>query len=254
MVGWVTGKLERRVHHAVDSRHDAQRSPRLSTKRREVLPVNPDHQRLVGACQDVDVVAACRVVAFSERAHVTDALSRVGGDVVIHAACTVHHRLDRRERPLVVGVRLEADPELAGVDVHELVAGHCATDVGAHLVDPRDGAQLAAERRRDPSHPRVRRPGRRVEAHEHVAVLELRDRGCIQERHRGESDDRRDADDNQRRPRTSQEAPEGRPIARCECAQQRGVARNGSPREQCEAERRGEGERNEHGRTHRERV
>ena len=96
--------------------------------------------------------------------------------------------LDRGERLVVVGIRVDADPELAGVHVDDLVAGHRAANVGTDIATP-GTPQLAAELSGDTaSSPGATSRMRPSRLDEQVAVLERREQRRVQQRHRGERD------------------------------------------------------------------
>ena len=87
---------------------------------------------------------------------------------------------------VVVAVRVEAQPQLTGIDIHDLVGQHGTSHVAGDVLDARDRAKLVRDLADDAVHLRAGRPGRGVEMDEDVRVPE---RG--QRRAGGLGDDRR---------------------------------------------------------------
>jgi hypothetical protein len=249
------GQLEPWIHDAVHLGHDLPDLLGLAAQHGQVLSEDAHDQRSVGSGEDVQAVAANRVVALVQRPDVADLLRRVGDDVALDAAHPAHRTLDRGDRRVVVGPGVDAHPHLAGVDVDDLIAGDGTSDVGADVVDARYRAQVAADRRGDLGHPRVRRPRRGVEADEDVAVLERRDQRRSQERERGEARHDAGGDGDERRSRPAREGRERPVVAGGQAVQERGGGASGTTsREEDQAQRGGDGERDQHRCRHRERV
>src|SRR4030095_12268866 len=92
-------------------------------------------------------------LAVVDRAYVAQPLLLVGHDAAVEAGVAVDCALDGGARLAVVGVAVDLDPELARVDVDDLVARDGAADVAAHVLDAGHGAQLAAGPLHDAAHP-----------------------------------------------------------------------------------------------------
>src|SRR5262249_39191435 len=73
----------------------------------------------------------------------THALGQVGSDVSREAGITVDHALDGGDRLLVVRVRIDRQPELAGVLSCDLSRWHGTPQLRADIADPRQRPQLA---------------------------------------------------------------------------------------------------------------
>ena len=183
---------------------------------RLVLAEHADGERLVGARQHVQAVARDRVLAFLHRSDVLDLLRRVGGDAVAGAANAVHGVLDGGERRVVVGAGVDADPDLARVDVPDLVRSDCASHMGADVVDTGDVPQLTAELRREARHTRIRGPRLAVEPHQHVTILERRNHGRVHQRYGDERDHHTGTRGDQTGARVAHEARDRAVVARSE--------------------------------------
>ena len=164
-------QLEARVCDTVDLGHDPVQLACLAPEGGQVLAVDADDERVVGAGEHVEVVARDPLVGLAQRTDVPDPLRRIADDFAIDAARAVDHIVDRCHRRVVVGARVDADPELARVDVDHLVARHRPSNVGPYVVHARDRSQLAAQVGGDPGHPRVGRPGFAVETDQQVLSL-----------------------------------------------------------------------------------
>ena len=80
----------------------------------------------------------------------------------------------RRDRLVVVGFRIDADPDLAGVDADDLIARYRASHVGADVAHAGQRSQFAADARGDAVRLGMRGAGRRGPVHQQLALLELR--------------------------------------------------------------------------------
>ena len=105
---------------------------------------------------------------------------RIGQHVSVEAGVAVDHVLDRSHGLVVVGRRIEADPQLAGVDVDDLIATSSARPtMGADVADAGD--------RRSSRWPAPvirfisgqRRAGRAIPVDQEVALLERRQQRLV---------------------------------------------------------------------------
>jgi len=108
------------------------------------------------------------------------------------------HFLHRGHGGVIVGLGIDADPELAGIHIFPFVRQDGAPHIGAHVVDARNGPQLAARQRCDPAHGRMRSAGTTLPANHQVVLLETWDQRLLaeeQSRRKAESDDGADSDE-----------------------------------------------------------
>ncbi len=73
-----------------------------------------------------------------------DALGGVGPDLGVDAGIPGDDGTDGVDLLVVVAVRVEAQPQLTGIDIHDLVGQHGTSDVAGDVLDARDRAKLAA--------------------------------------------------------------------------------------------------------------
>ena len=90
-----------------------------------------------------------------------DPLLGIGEHRVLEAGIAVDDPLDGATGRAVVGRAIDVHPELAGVDVDDLVGQDGPPDVGTDVADPGQRPQLAAPPGGDPVHLRARRARRR---------------------------------------------------------------------------------------------
>jgi hypothetical protein len=86
------------------------------------------------------------------------------------------HGADGVDLLVVVAVRVEAQPQLAGVDIDDLIGEHGPSDVARHILDARHRTKFVRDLADDPVHLLGGCPGRRVEVDEDVRVAERRKR------------------------------------------------------------------------------
>ncbi len=79
-------------------------------------------------------------------------LRRIGDQLALESRVAVDHPLNRRERGVVVGIWLDADPDLAGIDRDHLVRRDRPAQVRTDAADPRQATQLGARLSDDPAH------------------------------------------------------------------------------------------------------
>ena len=108
--------------------------------------------------------------------------------VLGEAGIAVDHSLNGGHRRLVVRLGIDGDPELAGIDPHDLVTRHGAAQMGADVRDPRHGPQLSSRLRHDARHRRMRGAGRAHPVDHQMPLLERRQEGLPEHRPRRESD------------------------------------------------------------------
>jgi hypothetical protein len=243
------------VDHASDAGHDPAHLLRRRAQGLEVLAEDAHHERLAGAGELAQRAGPAGLPAADERADIANALLGVGDDRALHAAQAGDRVAHRRDRPVVVGARVDVDPELAGAHVDDLVAGDRTPDVGAGIAHARDRLERARRVAGDARHRRLRRARPGVEVHEQVGILERRDDRRAEQRDRRDRDDRACPGDQQDRSRAPDDPGERRAVKRAETAHERGLAagRRGPLGEQ-EAQRRRHAQRDDRRRQHRHDV
>jgi hypothetical protein len=163
--------LDLLVGDAVDAGEGLPHLLRLAAQHLQVLAVDAHHQAVARAAEDG-----------------VDPLLRVGQHLAVEPGVAVDHLLDAGDGLVVVGGRVDAHPQLAGVDADDLVRGHGAAHVGADVADPLELLQLLAGLRRDPGHLRVGRARRAVQADQQVGVLERGRQVLGEQRHQCQAD------------------------------------------------------------------
>jgi hypothetical protein len=153
-----------------------------------------------------------------------DALAQVGLHVALHPRIAVDGSCDRRERPVVVGVLVDADPVLTEIDAVDLVAEQRLPDVRAAVAHARDPLQVLAGLDRDAVllldvRRRLAQP-----VHEEVALLEVRQQLGPERRIGHEARERRDGRERDRRAWPAQDRAQQAAVAALEDAQQRSLA------------------------------
>jgi hypothetical protein len=103
-----------------------------------------------------------------------DPFLQIREDVPVESRIALHDLVDLRDRPLVVHLRVHADPQLGEVRSHHLVRDLRPSDVRAEVPDARYRPQLPADAHGDAPHGIERGPGLLDPVHQEVVFLELR--------------------------------------------------------------------------------
>ena len=197
-----------------------------------------------------------RVAALDDRSDFVHPLGGVGHDVGGHAGQVAYGLLQQADRLVVVGIGIDAHPDIGGVHVDDPVATDRPAQVRGRGGDPGHVLHGAAELGRLGRHPLPRRPGRSLELKRDVAITEARDQRWTEERNGDGSDDgagrRREND----RPDAPTEPGQGRlvapadPLERVAVAETAGLRRAQQQHGQC----RGDDDRDQEGRSNGHRV
>ena len=163
--------LDLQVRNAVDRRQRLLHLLRRAAERRPVRAVEADDDCVVGPGQ-----------------HLPDALAQIRLNVPGQPGIPVDHSLDSRDRCLVIGLGIDGQPELTGVDADHLVSRHRAPQMGADVRHARHGTELARGLSHDAGHRRMRRAGDAHPVDHQGPLLERRQEGLTEQRPDGDTD------------------------------------------------------------------
>src|SRR5215211_1287025 len=149
------GRLYARVADSLSVREDLAYLPRLRSEHLQVLAVHAHDQ-----------------VFVCPRQHLFDSLLREGQYVESETGIAFDRLPNRGDRRVVIGPRLDADPELRGIDVDRLIRCHGAPHMRADVAHPRNRLELTADLIRDPGHLRKRGTGRAARLNQELRLLE----------------------------------------------------------------------------------
>ena len=167
--------FDARVDNPVDGGHQLLHLRGLGRKDLRFLAVAADGNRRIQARQDVQPAAGHGVGACLQAPNLSHFLGREGYDFGRHAGHLADRVLDRGHCCVVVGIASDGDPNVAGVDVDQSIAGYRPADGRADPSDPRQRAQRVANFSSPLGHRRSRNVRGALQLDHHVSVLE---RGC----------------------------------------------------------------------------
>ena len=154
-LGFLGLALDLQSGDAVDCREGLLHILRRPLKRGPLRAVEPDDDGIVGAGQ-----------------HFPHPVSEVRLHVPRQSGITVDHPLDGGDCRLVVGLGIDGQPELTGVDADHLISSDRASEVSADVADSGHGPQLARRLVHHAGHRRMRGPRLPYPVDQQVPLLE----------------------------------------------------------------------------------
>ena len=148
---------------------------RFDTRVRDALDLGQQRTHLFGlAAHDLLVVAvdahADAVVTASQ--HLTHLLGQEGVDLALDAGIVLQHHLHRLYRVVVVGLGIDADPDLCGIDIRHLFREHRPTHMRRRIGHAFDTTQRLHQRSGGAVHRFERRARRAPPLHHHIGFFE----------------------------------------------------------------------------------